>query len=286
MTGLNWDDLRYVAELARCGSLSETARRLKADHATVGRRIAALEQALGLKLFDRMPRGYVLTEAGARIVRQVADVESAVFAVERAAAGAADTISGVVRISAPPALASHWLVPRLAPLRRQHPALELDMVGETGTADLARREADIALRLSRPAGEGLVARKLGDLRYGLYGARAYVEAIAPSDWQFIGYDEELAGVPQQRWLDGYVTGRAYALRSNDLASLIAAASAGIGLAAVPHILAADAGDLTCVTDAPEASRALWMVVHRDLRRSARVRATMDYLIEIASALRA
>src|SRR6185437_6431750 len=102
---------------------------------------SALEQALGLKLFDRMPRGYVLTEAGTRIAQQIFGVESAVFSVERAAAGAADTISGVVRVSAPPALASQWLVPRLAPLRRQHPALELDIVGETGAADLTRREA-------------------------------------------------------------------------------------------------------------------------------------------------
>ncbi|MGN6570470.1 MAG: LysR family transcriptional regulator [Pseudolabrys sp.] len=284
MTRLDWNDLRYVAELARCGSLSETARRLKADHSTVGRRIAALEQALGLKLFDRMPRGYVLTETGARIVAQVAGVESAVFAVERAAAGAADTISGIVRISAPPAFASHWLVPLLAPLRRQHPALELDIVGETGAADLTRREADIALRLSRPAGEGLVARKLGDLRYGLYGARTYLDATADSDWQFIGYDEELANVPQQQWLDAHVAGRSYALRSNDLASLIAAARAGMGLAAVPHILAAGAAELVCVAEAPQATRALWMVVHPDLRRAPRVRATMDHLVEIARAL--
>jgi len=268
---LDWDDLRYVAELARCGSLSETARRLKADHSTVGRRIAALERALGVKLFDRMPRGYTITEAGTRIVQQVAGVENAV--------------SGVVRVTAPPALASHWLVPRLTPLRLQHPALELDIVGDSSAADLARREADIALRLSRPIGEGLVARKLGDLRYGLYGACRYVDTTVEANWQFIGYDDELAGVPQQRWLDAYVAGRPYAMRSNDLASLIAAARAGMGLAAMPHALARQDSDLVCVSEAPTATRSLWMVVHPDLRRAARVRATMDYLIDIASALR-
>jgi DNA-binding transcriptional LysR family regulator len=281
----DWNDLRFFAELARSGSLSETARRLKADHSTVGRRIAALEAALGVKLFDRMPRGYVLTEQGTRLAEQAAGVEEAIFAVARTAAGATDQISGRVCISAPPALASHWLVPLLAPLRQQHPALELDVVGETGAADLSRREADIALRLSRPAGGGLVARKLGDVRYGLYGSRAYLDATAQSGWQFIGYDEALADVPQQRWLDAYVAGRPYAMRSNDLASLIAAARAGIGLAAVPHVLAASAGDLVCVTEAREAMRALWMVVHPDLRRAARVRATMDHLVDVARDLR-
>jgi DNA-binding transcriptional LysR family regulator len=279
----DWDDLRFFAELARRGSLSETSRRLKADHSTVGRRIASLEAALGLKLFDRMPRGYVLTEHGVRLAEQVARVEEAIFSVERTAAGAAETISGRVCISAPRALASHWLVPRLAPLRQRYPSLELDVVGETGPANLAQREADIALRLSRPTSDALIARKLGELRYGLYGARAYLDATPEADWQFLGYDEALADVPQQRWLDAYVAGRSFAMRSNDLASLVSAARAGIGLAAVPHALAA--GDLVCVAEAAEAIRTLWMLVHPDLRRAGRVRVTMDYLGEITRELR-
>jgi DNA-binding transcriptional LysR family regulator len=281
----DWNDLRYFAELARRGSLSETSRHLKADHSTVGRRIAALEAALGVKLFDRMPRGYVLTDQGARVAEQVGRVEEAVYAVERTVAGATDTLSGRVLISAPPALASHWLVPRLAPLRRLYPALELDIVGETGAANLARREADIALRLSRPSGGGLIARKLGELRYGLYGAPAYLDATPPADWQFLGYDEALAEVPQQRWLDAYADGRPFALRSNDLASLLAAAKAAMGLAAVPHVLAAGATDLVCVAQADAATRPLWMLVHPDLRRAPRVRVTMDHLAAIARDLR-
>lgn len=281
----DWNDLRFFAELARCGSLSATSRRLKADHSTVGRRIAALEAALAVKLFDRLPRGYVLTEQGARLAEQVARVEETIFAVERTAAGAAETISGRVCISAPPALASHWLVPRLAPLRRLYPSLELDVVGETGAANLARREADIALRLSRPTGKSLIARKLGELRYGLYGAPSYLDATPPADWQFLGYDEALAEVPQQRWLDAYAAGRPFALRSNDLASLVAAARAGMGLATVPHALAAGAADLVCAAEAAGATRTLWMLVHPDLRRAARVRATMDHLAEIGRDLR-
>src|ERR1700733_6980994 len=104
---LDWDNLRFFAELARSGSLSEAARRLRTDHSTVARRIATLEQALGLKLFDRMPRGYALTAEGEQVAERVGAVETAVFAVERLSGG--DMVEGRVKISAPPAFASLWL---------------------------------------------------------------------------------------------------------------------------------------------------------------------------------
>lgn len=282
----DWDDLRFFVELARCGSLSEAARRLKADHSTVARRIAALEAALGTRLFDRMPRGYVLTAEGARLIERATGVEDAVLAVERAAAGTSDRIEGTVRISAPPAFASHWLVPRLTALRHEHPGLILDVAGETATASLMRRDADIALRLSRPVGDALVARKLGTLRYGLYGARAYLDSTAEDDRAFLGYDEHLADVPQQRWLLKHAAGRRLAMLSNDLSSLIAGTRAGIGLAVIPHALAASHDELVCVCEAPEAAREVWSVVHPDLRHSLRIRVVLDYLTEITSALRA
>jgi DNA-binding transcriptional LysR family regulator len=282
---LDWDDLRFFVALARRGSLSETARHLKTDHTTVARRVAALERSFGVKLFDRMPRGYVLTEQGARLAARASGVEEAVFSVARLAAGAGETLGGRVCISAPPALASHWLVPRLAPLRASHPAMLLEVVGETGAANLARREADIALRLSRPTGEALVAKKLGALRYGLYGSRAYIDATPKKAWQFLGYNDELAEVPQQRWLADYAGDRAFALLTNDLVSLISGVRSGMGLAALPHVLAASEGDLVRVCEARSATRDLWLVVHPDLRRAARVRVVMDHLATIAEDLR-
>lgn len=281
---LDWDDLRFFVALAKRGSLSETSRHLKADHTTVARRIAALESALNVKLFDRMPRGYVLTEQGAALAARASVVEEAVFSVERLAAGASDTVTGGICISAPPALASHWLVPQLAPLRRQHPSLLIEVAGETGAANLARREADIALRLSRPTGGALIARKLGELHYGLYGARDYVEATPEKAWQFLGYNDELAKVPQQRWLTDYAGDRPFALRTNDLVSLLTAARAGMGLAAVPHVLTGAEPNLICLCEARSATRDVWLVVHPDLRRAARVRVVLDHLTEIAKGL--
>ena len=130
-------------ELARRGSLSAKARQLKADHSTVARRIASLEAALGMKLFDRMPRGYLLTREGEGLLERAGAMEDAAHAIERLAAGRSDRIDGVLRISAPPTFASRWLVPRLAPLRRTHPGLALDVVGQAVAADPVRRDADI-----------------------------------------------------------------------------------------------------------------------------------------------
>lgn len=281
---LDWDDLRFFSELARRGSLSEAARRLGADHSTVARRITRFETAMGLKLFDRLPRGYALTAEGERILERVGPLEEAVFSIERLA-GSSGEIEGLVRISAPPALASQWLVPRMAPLRSEYPALVLDIAGISTAANLARREADLAIRLSRPEGDALVARKLGDLRFGHYGARSYVEATQEADWSFLGYNEALETSPQQRWSREMAGERPFVLLTNDLASLISGARAGMGVAALPHILAQDDPELTCVADGPETTREIWLVVHPDLRRSARVRVVMNHLVAITAPLR-
>ncbi|MFG1300119.1 LysR family transcriptional regulator [Xanthobacter sp. V3C-3] len=281
----DWDDLRFFVGLARCGSLSETARRLGTDHSTVARRIAGLEADLSLKLFDRLPRGYALTREGEQLLERAGAVEREVLGIARLAAGAGAEIEGRVRISAPPALASHWLVPRLAPLLARHPALVLDVTGTASAVRLSRGEADLALRLSRPRESGLVARRLGAIAYGLYGSRAYVEATPEARWSFVGYDEELARSPQEVWLRAMAGDRPVAFMSNDLSSLVSAARAGMGLAAVPHVIAQAAGDLVCVREAGSLPRELWLLVHPDVRRAARVRAVMDHLIAVCRELR-
>jgi DNA-binding transcriptional LysR family regulator len=279
-----WDDLRFFTELARRGSLSEAARRLGADHSTVARRVTSLERTLGLKLFDRLPRGWALTVEGEGLAVRAEAVEAAIFALQRQA-DAGGAIEGRVRVSAPPALASLWLTPRLAPLRRRHPGLVVELSGTKGAASLIRREADLAVRLSRPTEGDLVARKLGDLRFGLYGARAYLDGTPKADRAIIAYDRDMDGAPQQRWLRKMAEGRPVALLTNDLVAMMSGVRAGMGLGALPHILVEEDGDLVCVADGPEATREIWLLLHDDLRRSARVRVVMDHLVAITEPLR-
>lgn len=286
MNGVNWDDVRVLLALARGGSLSASARALGVDHSTVARRVAALESELGVKLFDRLPRGYVPTAEGEDIVELAGRVEDAVLALERHARGQAGEPAGTVRLSAPPVFASHFLALRLARLRQTLPKLVVELVGDARRVSLTRREADLAIRLDDPEDEGLVARRLGAMGYGLYATLAYRDRRAPADWEFIGYDDSMDHVPQQRWLRAVAAGRPFAFRANDLASLHAAARADAGVAAIPHFLGRSDPALVAIpTESEPEPRALWLLVHRDLRRSARVRAVMDSVIAIMNAER-
>jgi len=283
---MDWGDLEVFVALARSGSLSEAARQLKVEHSTVARRIAALEGALGVRLFDRMPRGYVLTAEGEEVVGLAEEISERVVAFQRRAQGSGGGLTGSVRLSAPPTFASHFLAPRLVRFRALHPGILLELVGDSRAADLSRREADLAVRLSRPRDGTLVVRKLGAMSFGLYGARARGRRAASGPREYLGYDEALGDVPQQRWLRSLAGERPLVFRANDLTSLHHAARAGMGLAVLPRFLGdADRALARVSVRGESVRRELWLLVHEDLRRSPRVRALMDFLVEELEASR-
>jgi len=278
-TALQWDDVRHFIELARRGSLSAAARALKVEHSTVARRVEALEASLNLRLFDRLPRGWVLTPEGETLAAQGQRLEAEAQAFARAALGVS-SVQGTVRLSAPPVMASHFLVPQLAAWRAQWPGIDLEIIGESREANLARGEADLALRLSRPTAPGLVARPLGELGYGLYARQGYAER-PPEQWEFLGYAENLRQLPQQLWLETFAGERRFVLRSNDLAAMLQGARAGLGVTALPHFLACGDSQLARIPG-PEYPdrRGLWLVMHPDVKRSPRVRLVADTLIAL------
>ena len=279
---LQWDDVRYFLALARLGSLSAASRSLDVEHSTVARRVEALERALGLRLFDRLPRGWTLTTEGEALVVQAKGLEDQAIAFSRAALGVA-SLAGTVRISAPPMTASHFLAPRLATLREAWPDIDLELIGESRDADLAHGEVDLALRLARPTAAGLAARALGRMGSGLYASPAHA-VRPPQEWVFLGYDRSLGQVAQHTWLEGIADGRRFVLRSNDPAVLYQACRAGLGIALLPHFLARSDTALVAVPcDNAPPPRSLWLVVHPDVRRSPRVRAVADSLAEIIAA---
>ncbi len=275
---LNWDDLRYFVVLAREGTLSAAARALRVDHVTVARRVAALEASTGLKLVDRRARLYRLTEDGRRVAALASPMEEAAFAVERAMRAASPGLSGEVAISAPPSLANALIAPRLIELRRQHPGIHIKLIGEKRSASLTRREADLALRLSRPTEPGLIARKIGHFGFSLYGAPSYLNETPQHAHAFIAYDASMDDAPQQLWLKAIAGKREIVLRTSDLENQAAAARAGVGLAALPHFLG-DGDPLLArhEVNAGEVRRDVWLVVHRDLRKAPAIRAVMEFL---------
>lgn len=271
--------MRYFLAVARAGSLSAAARALGVEHSTVARRVAGLETRVGLRLFDRLPRSWLLTPEGEALLPPAERLESEAHAFGRAAS-AATAARGVVRLSAPPTLASHVLLPGLAARAQRWRGIALDLIGEVRTANLFRREADIALRLARPEEPGLSARLVGKLPYGLYAAPAWRRRAARS-WCFLGYREPLDQVPQQRALAEIAGDRPFVLRSNDLPSLHRACRAGLGIAMLPAFLAdEDAGLVPIPHAATPVLRELWLAVHPDVRRSPRVRRMVDLLVEV------
>ncbi|KVQ53432.1 LysR family transcriptional regulator [Burkholderia territorii] len=298
---MSWDDLRYFLAVMRGGSLSAAARALQVQHSTVARRIDALESALGIRLFDRLPRGWPPTDEGLHLAEHAARVEADVHAFARAAQGAA-ALDGVVRVSASPVFASHFLAPRLARALRAWPALRIDLMGEMQAANLYAREADLAVRLSRPTEPGLAARRLGTMRFALCASPDWA-AAPPDTWAFLGYDDALAQMPQQQWLERFAAGRRFAFIANDLAALHRACMAGAGVALLPRFLVdttatdadADTGTpplpsdpslpgaaaLVELTSVPrcDVEREIWLVVHPDVRRSPRVQRVADAIAD-------
>ena len=276
---VQWDDIRYFLALAEEGSLSAAARLLNVEHSTVARRVDALEQVLGLRLFDRLPRGWRLTPEGETLSTQALRLEEEALAFGRMASGVS-ALSGTVRISSPPAFASYFLSPRLVHLRSRWPDISLTLIGEARETNLSRHEADLALRLSRPTAPGLVARAIGQLGFGVYATTDWCER-GEHEWEFLGYDESLQLSPQEQWLEKFAQGRPFALRANELATLFQGARAGLGLAVLPHFLGADDDRLVLMPGITcPVRRDLWLVLHPDVRRSPKVRVVADALVEI------
>lgn len=277
---MNWDDLRFFVDVARSGSLSATARALRVDHSTVARRVASLETSLGIRLFDRLPQGYILTPEGERLNEQARRLEDDILALERMADGGRSELSGTVRVSGPPAFSSHFLVPRLAVLRDRHPDIALELHGSNASVSLTRREADVAIRLVKPEATSLVMRKLGSIGFGVFASRSYAAGRSMSEMAFMGYEESMDHVPQQAWLKQVSHGRPLVFRTNDLAGLFSAVKAGLGAAALPFFMTAGDADLICLCREGAPTRDIWLLAHEDVRRSPRVRAVMDILAEI------
>lgn len=276
----DWEDLRHFAALAESGSLSAAARRLGVEHATVARRIQSLERDLALKLVDRRGRRLTLTGDGVRVAAQLGAMEESALAVARLAAGSRDAIAGEVRISAPPALAAAKLVVPLAALRARHNGLALQLLGETRNASLDRREADIAIRLSRPSAGDLVIRKLGEITFSAYATAAYLAETREADLCFIGYDTSLDEAPQQVALRLVAAGRPFALVASTLEIQLAAVRAGMGIAMLPEFMVEPGQDLVPFPcDLPAPNREVWLAIHADLRNAPAIRAVADAIEE-------
>lgn len=275
---MNWDDLRFLVEIGREGTLAAAARRLKVDQTTVARRLRALEDTLGTPLFERSDKHWRPTAVGASVLERATRIEEDVAGLARLADTGTRTVSGVVRITSVSAIASDYLVPRLNGLYARHPELIVELIASNDNLNVSRREADIAIRLARPESGDFLIRKLADVGFAVYAA----PSAQHDDW--VTYDDELAHTPEMRWLAAQLAGQRVRLRTNSLAGLLRAVAGGIGRAVLPCFLADSAPGLIRTSGPqPVLSRDLWLLVHPDARRQPRVAAVADWLGECFAA---
>jgi DNA-binding transcriptional LysR family regulator len=278
---LDWEDLRVLVALARRGSLSATARMLGVTHVTVSRRVANLEADLGQPLFSRESGRYVLTEAGKRVLELASPMADQAEAIVRAASGFRETIAGLVRITATETVGTYLLMPGLKAIRTRYPDVDLDMRFSQQNLSLARSDAEIAVRLAKPAPDsGLFGVKVMDLYYHLYGARSYVDHRKPELFEYIGYAPEFANWPETQVLDSLAKGGRTAVRINHLGNRIEAARLGLGLALLPSIMAEPWPELVRISSGPHVfTREIWVLVHQDLKDVPRIKVCVELLVE-------
>jgi molybdate transport repressor ModE-like protein len=277
---MDWDDLRVALEVARTGSIAGAARALGVAHTTVYRRINAFEERAGVRFFERTAAGYAPTDAGRALADMAQELEAKVLGLERALSGQDARLSGEVTVTTMEPLGLK-LAALLQGLRRAHPGIAVRLHVSNAAVDLARREADIALRASADPGDALVGRRLCSLAFAVYATRDRAErtrALRDADW--IAFDATLAQSPQGRWETANVPPGRVAFRTNSRAVFLEWVAAGAGVGVLPCGLAAQAPDLIALSDAlPELTVPLWVLTHPDLAQTPRVRAVVDFLAE-------
>jgi DNA-binding transcriptional LysR family regulator len=285
MRPFDWNDLRYFLSVAQSGTVSQAARRLGVDHATVIRRVEALEHAMGVKLFERTPRGYYLTSNGERLLPSAETIHEEARRIGREMLDSHHGIGGIVRISTLEGFGNVFLAARLPKFAAQYPNLHIELLTLQQIVALSRREADIAITLQPPETGRFVREKLTDYSLFVYGARDYLAHRPPintrddlRDHVFCGYIDDLVFVRGLDYLDEVVKGLRAKLQSSSLHAQTEAAIAGYGLCVLPAFIAARHPQLVPIlADQIALTRSYWLVASVDVAPSPRVQAIRQFI---------
>jgi len=275
---MEWSDLRIFLAIARTGTLGAAARQLGQTQPTMGRRLRALEQAVGQTLFQRTSDGFILTDEGAAVLGHAERIEDEVLGFERQLAGQAGQLDGLLRISASDWFGTHILTPIFSVFTRAHPQVTIELVTDQRLYSLARREADMVFRIRAFEEPEVIQRKLIRMDYALYSPDPDVNPVAGdgSGLDLVTMDSAYADLPDAVWLRRLLPKARIAYRSNNRDAQAQACRAGAGLAVLPVLLGERFPDLHQIDlgEAPP-GRDVWVGYHRDLRQLARLRSLLD-----------
>ncbi|WP_293931529.1 LysR family transcriptional regulator [Iodobacter sp.] len=291
-TDLDWNDLKYFLAVAREGGLSAAALKLGGSASTVSRHISALENRLGVKLFLRQQTGYLLTDQGTSILMRVTEVENAMLTVERNGdqLQSVDEVSGLIRLAAAESLASYLIMPHMPEFLALYPKMQVELLVGALPANLARREADVALRYGDSIvvdnNQDYITHFVGYVHFAPYCQKSLLADLSAEQdpWKtlpIIELSDCWAYLPMVKWLKQITQNRAPLIKGNTLHTQYVAVRCGLGITLLPEYVG-DIDDMLVKLDAPSVvpSRELWLVYHRDLKASQRVLAMKDFLIKL------
>jgi DNA-binding transcriptional LysR family regulator len=288
---MDWDDIRHFLAVAREGQILGAARRLGVSQAKLSRRIAALEAALGQRLFDRTTRGSVLTEQGRALFATAERVESDLLTMASELAGP-EGIAGTVRIGTPDGFGAAFLAPRLGALRALHPGLRVQLVPVSRSFSLSEREADLAIMVGRPDKGRLRVRRLTAYTLGVYAARDYLarhgkpaDTAALRAHDLVGYVDDLMHTPELAYTAEVLRDWRASVEIATAVGQVAAVRGGAGIGVLHDFMAAADPDLELLFPEIRIERSYWTVWHENLRAARPVRAVVDFLDAAARAER-
>lgn len=279
---MNWDDLKFFLALSREGSVSGAGRALGVKHTTVARRIQALEQHMGTRLFDRTRSGYSMTQAAENLFDDVLKLEEKVQQVDHKSSDQDAALAGVVKLTVAHDLANRLIVPEIGKFINAYPKIELQLLMTTGLIDLAAREADIAIRMTPSPPEYLVGRELMKLRHGIYGTEGAFNKLSDAVNVILFRDE----VDHPSWVTDHFKNVNVVLRVDDVSSMAVATKSGLGISKMPCLIGDTEPTLRRLdVDIGVSTWGIWMLNHIDLRATARVRACKDFLQDLLESKR-
>jgi DNA-binding transcriptional LysR family regulator len=286
---MQWSDLRIFLGVARSGQFLAAGRQLKLDHATVGRRITALERDLNARLFVRRTTGVTLTAAGEHLLASAERIESEALRVQGTLTDRDVELSGVVRIGAPDGFSTYYLAQCFASFAQRHPGITVQLVPTPQLGELGKRETDIVIALEKPEGGRYVTRKLTDYSLGIFAARRYLDdhpAPATAEdlgaHRLIGYVEDYAYSSALDYVRLLFGGAPTCFQCTSATGQMEAVRAGAGIGIIHDFIAARHDDLVRLLPQRRATRAYWIVEHEDVRDFGRVRAVHDHIVDSVS----
>ena len=278
---MDWNDLRYVKAIADTGNVADAANYLDVHQSTLFRRVNTLEKNLGVRLFERLSNGYVMTTAGEDFCQSAERIEADISALNRRISGQDLRPSGTIRVTMADALLVKLLAPCLAKFRLAYPEIELEILISKEMLNLTKRDADIAIRTTNRPLETLVGRKVAQVAIAVYGSKEYITThpnasnLNHHDW--IGFDETVLDSATANWLKRTIPDAKFQYRFNTCMGILAAVKENIGLALLSCYLGDNEPDLVRLSlPISELEKQLWILTHEDLRYVTRIRTFIDF----------